>query len=72
MTCVSQDPHTPARLILTAAPAYLGGRPAIEQPEQFTRFDTIGALRGGPEQVWTLTRVDARPARVSTRPRLLC
>jgi DNA-binding transcriptional LysR family regulator len=60
------------RLILTAAPAYLEGRPAIEQPEQLTRFDTIGALRDGPEQVWTLTRVDARLARVSTRPRLLC
>lgn len=60
------------RFVLVASPAYISDRPTIEDPQQLTRHDTIGALRDGPEQKWALVATDGRPAKVSVRPRFLC
>jgi DNA-binding transcriptional LysR family regulator len=60
------------RLILVASPAYLATRTALDDPAQLTQHDTIGALRDGAEQSWSLIASDARSAKVSVHPRLLC
>ena len=59
------------RLIMVASPRYLDGRDPIEQPEQIAEHDTIGALRYGAEQTWSLVSGDGRSAKVTVRPRLL-
>lgn len=60
------------RFVLVASPSYVGDKPPIEEPQQLARHDTIGALRDGPEQNWTLVAADGRGADVSLRPRFLC
>ncbi|MDR3417648.1 MAG: LysR substrate-binding domain-containing protein [Nevskia sp.] len=62
---------TSGRLVLTASPGYAASRPSLEEPAQLAQHDTIGALRDGPEQSWTLTAGDGRTARVPLRPRFL-
>jgi DNA-binding transcriptional LysR family regulator len=57
--------------VLTASPDYVLARPSLEEPAQLAQHDTIGALRDGPEQSWTLTAGDGRTTRVPLRPRLL-
>lgn len=59
------------RLVLTASPSYLESHPLLEEPSQLADHDTIGALREGPEQSWTLTASDGRTAKVVLRPRFL-
>ncbi len=59
------------RLVLTASPAYAKTRPLLEDPAQLSQHDTIGALRDGPEQSWTLTCGDGRTLKVPHRPRFL-
>jgi DNA-binding transcriptional LysR family regulator len=59
------------RLILVASPDYLAGRPALEEPEQVAAHDTIGGLRYGDEQTWSLVSTDGRSAKVAVRPRML-
>jgi len=60
------------RLILVASPAYVGVRSPPETPEQLAQHDTIGALRYGGEQSWSLVASDGREMKVTVHPRLLC
>lgn len=60
------------RMVLVASPSYLESRPAIETPEQLSNVDTIGGLREGAEQTWTLTATDGRVTKIAHRPRMLC
>jgi DNA-binding transcriptional LysR family regulator len=60
------------RFVLVASPAYLDGKPPLDEPQQLTRHDTIGALRDGAEQRWALVATDGRPSEVALRPRFLC
>jgi len=59
-------------LVLVAGPQYLDAHPPIEDPLALPEHDTIGSLRGGTEQVWSLTASDGRIAKAAHRPRLLC
>lgn len=61
-----------ARLVLTASPDYAADRSLPEGPGTLADFDTIGAMREGPEQTWSLVSTDGREAKVLHRPRLLC
>jgi DNA-binding transcriptional LysR family regulator len=58
--------------VLVASPDYVARRSAPETPSDLTRHDTIGSLREGEEQGWTLTARDGRIERVTVRPRFLC
>lgn len=60
------------RTILVASPGYVAKCPPIEDPEPLAQLDTIGSVRTGAEQTWTLTSTDGRTMKVSHRPRLLC
>jgi len=61
-----------ARLALVASPRALG-RSRPRRPEQLAGLATVAALRGGPEQRWTLVAVDGgERVEVPHRPRLLC
>src|SRR3569623_1806829 len=59
------------RLILVASPEYLAGRPPLDEPKHLAAHDTIGGLRYGDEQTWSLVATDGRSAKVSVRPRML-
>jgi len=61
-----------SRLILVAAPSYLGRFPPIEDPTQIADLDTIGALREGKNQVWALVTADEKTIKLTHQPRLLC
>ena len=61
------------RMVLVASRAYLEARPGIDEPEQIASHDTIGGLREGSEQAWSLvSSADAASCRLVHRPRLLC
>ena len=61
-----------SRLILVAAPGYVGARQSIEDPAQLADLDTIGALREGKNQVWPLVTADEGSFTLTHQPRLLC
>ena len=60
------------RLITVASPQYLAACGPIEQPQQIEQHDTIGALRYGAEQNWSLVATDGRSCKLTLHPRLLC
>ncbi|HZP66531.1 MAG TPA: LysR substrate-binding domain-containing protein [Rudaea sp.] len=60
------------RLILVASPEYLAGRPPILDPSDLAEHATIGGLRYGAEQTWSLVASDGRTQKVQVQPRLLC
>jgi DNA-binding transcriptional LysR family regulator len=60
------------RMVLVAAPSYAAGVPPVKKPGQLTSLDTIGGLREGSEQTWTLTSAKDGQVKVTLRPRLLC
>jgi DNA-binding transcriptional LysR family regulator len=60
------------RLVLVASPAYVAARAAIEHPQHLERCATIGSLRDGAEQTWSLVSADGENLRIPHRPRLLC
>jgi DNA-binding transcriptional LysR family regulator len=61
-----------SRLILVAAPAYLDVRGMPEDPAQLAQHDTIGSLREGAEQGWSLESGDGRALKLAHRPRMMC
>jgi DNA-binding transcriptional LysR family regulator len=73
-----RDPGLVARriasghMVLVAGPDYAAAHGPLEDPQALERLDTIGSMRAGAEQVWTLVATDGRTARVAHRPRLLC
>ena len=60
------------RMVLLASPSYLDGKAPITEPAQIAGLDTIGGLREGAEQSWTLMASEGRSTRIVHRPRLLC
>lgn len=60
------------RMVLVASPAYLAGRPAIDEPAQIEPLHTISALHAGSENVWRLVATDGRSTELQHKPRLLC
>lgn len=60
------------RMVLVASPSYLSSRGAPERPDAIAEHDTIGALRDGPVQHWSLVDVEGRELSVTHHPRLLC
>jgi DNA-binding transcriptional LysR family regulator len=60
------------RMVLVASPAYAAARPLIDDPQSLAQHDTIGSMRAGVEQTWSLTATDGRTAKAAHRPRLLC
>lgn len=61
-----------ARLILVASPDYASSHPLPQEPQMLGDFDTIGSIREGAEQTWTLVSTEGHEAQVGHRPRLLC
>lgn len=60
-----------ARMVLVASPRLLGRR-RPSRPDQLSGMPTIAALRGGPEQNWSLVSSSGEPVQIAHRPRLLC
>lgn len=60
------------RLVLVASPEYAAAHPVLDDPQALAEQATIGSLRAGAEQTWSLVAGDGRSARVTHRPRLLC
>jgi len=60
------------RMILVASAAYLDGRAPILEPADLVHHDTIGSLRLGANQNWTLIDTGGHTAKVELQPRLLC
>ncbi len=65
-------PISTGRFILVAAPTYLADRPPIDRPAQLATLDTVGSLRDGAEQIWTLVNDREEQVRATVRPRMLC
>jgi DNA-binding transcriptional LysR family regulator len=60
------------RFVLVASPTYVSSRGDPESPDKIASHDTIGPLRDGPIQHWTLVNTDGREMSVTHSPRLLC
>ena len=60
------------RMVLVASPEYVAAHPPIDDPQSLAQHDTIGSMRAGVEQAWSLTATDGRTAKAGHRPRLLC
>lgn len=60
------------RMVLVASPAYLAGRPPIDEPAGIEPTDTIAGLREGASQTWSLVSAQGGSCRLPHRPRLLC
>lgn len=60
------------RLVLVASPEYVAAHQPLVDPQALAEQATIGSLRAGAEQTWSLISSDGRSARVTHRPRLLC
>jgi DNA-binding transcriptional LysR family regulator len=63
---------TTGRLVLVASPAFVASMPAIDTPERLSDVATIGSVRGGEQQTWSLFAADGRIARVTHQPRFMC
>jgi DNA-binding transcriptional LysR family regulator len=61
-----------ARMVLVASPSYVQSRGALENPDAIASHDTIGSLREGPVQRWSLVNTEGREMSVTHSPRLLC
>jgi len=64
----------PAQLVLVASRNYLDRQPGVaglSDPAGLAEFDTLGVLRGGRQQTWTLSSPDGETRRVDVQPRLL-
>ncbi|HET8693761.1 MAG TPA: LysR family transcriptional regulator [Aquabacterium sp.] len=61
-----------ARLMLVASPDYAGSHSLPDEPHTLAQFDTIGSMREGSDQTWSLVSTDGRATQVEHRPRLLC
>jgi DNA-binding transcriptional LysR family regulator len=59
-------------MVLVASPDYAAAHGPLDDPQGLAQLDTIGSMRAGAEQVWTLTAADGRTARAAHRPRFLC
>jgi len=60
------------RLVLVASPEYIAAHQPLTDPPALAEQATIGSMRAGAEQTWSLISSDGRSARVTHRPRLLC
>jgi DNA-binding transcriptional LysR family regulator len=59
-------------MVLIASPTYVSARGDPETPAGVTGHDTIGSLREGPVQRWTLVDTEGHEMTASHSPRLLC
>jgi DNA-binding transcriptional LysR family regulator len=60
------------RMVLVASPEYVSARGVLEDLHSLAQHDTIGSLRTGAEQTWSLTTADGSVAKIVHHPRLLC
>ena len=63
---------TSGRLVLVASPDYVARRSAPAAPDELTEHDTIGSLRDGNEQSWSMVAANGEAITVSLRPRFTC